>query len=119
MVLFFFPTPPFLPWEGHQPHVLLVTLLPGSVGLSLHLPGSPEPNSGYRSYFRQSRILTIPLPFYYLPNKTVIGGTYYLSYNFFFNFKNCSCSIINYIIKINVFIISKSKEKFEEIPQRN
>ena len=33
--------------------VLLVTLLPGSVGLGLHLPGSPEPNSGCRSCFRQ------------------------------------------------------------------
>ena len=34
-----FPIPPFLPREGCQPHVLLVTLLPGSVGLSLHLLG--------------------------------------------------------------------------------
>ena len=30
-------------------HALLVTLLPSSVGLSLHLLGSPEPNSGCRS----------------------------------------------------------------------
>ena len=44
-------------------NVLLVTLLPGSVGLGLHLPGSPEPNSGCRSWFRQSRILAIRLPF--------------------------------------------------------
>ena len=29
---------------------LLVTLLPGSVCLSLHLPVSPEPNSGCRSF---------------------------------------------------------------------
>ena len=34
-------------------HVLLVTLLPGSVGLSLHLPRGPEPYSSCRSYFRQ------------------------------------------------------------------
>ena len=44
-------------------HALLVTLLPSSVGVSLHLLGSPEPNSGCRSCFRQSRILTIRLPF--------------------------------------------------------
>ena len=31
-------------------NVVLVTLLPGSVGLGLHLPGSPEPNSGCRSF---------------------------------------------------------------------
>ena len=62
--VFFLPTPPFLPCEGHQPtsfDVLVVTLLPGSVGLGLrlglHLPRSPVPNSGCRSYFRQSRIL--------------------------------------------------------------
>ena len=30
-------------------NVVLVTLLPGSIGLGLHLPGSPEPNSGCRS----------------------------------------------------------------------
>ena len=42
---------------------LLVTLLAGSVDLSPHLLGSPETNSGCRSYFRQSRILTIRLPF--------------------------------------------------------
>ena len=35
-------------------HVLLVTLLPGSVGLSLHLPWSPEPNSSCRSYKNHS-----------------------------------------------------------------
>ena len=45
----FFLTPPFLPCEGHQPHLRLVTLLPGSVGLRLHMLGSPEPNSGWRS----------------------------------------------------------------------
>ena len=45
---FFFPTP-F--WEGHQPvFSFFITLLPGSVGLSHHLLGSPEPNSGCRSY---------------------------------------------------------------------
>ena len=50
--------------EGRQPAFsFMVTLLPGSVGLSHHLPGSPEPYSGCRSYFRQSRILTIQLPF--------------------------------------------------------
>ena len=43
-------------------YVLLVALLPGSVGLSLHLPGSPEPDSGCKS-FRQNTILTIRLPF--------------------------------------------------------
>ena len=47
----FFSTPPFLPCEGHQPHVLLVTLLPGSVGLSLHLLGSPEPWVGKFNFF--------------------------------------------------------------------
>ena len=36
---------------------LLATLLPGSVGLSLHLPGSPEPNSGFRSYIHKTRDL--------------------------------------------------------------
>ena len=30
-------------------NALLVTLLPGSVGLCLHLLGSPEPNSSFRS----------------------------------------------------------------------
>ena len=44
-------------------NAVIVTLLPGSVGLGLHLPGSPEPNSGCRSCFRQSRILAIRLPF--------------------------------------------------------
>ena len=41
-------------------HALLVTLLPGSVGLSLHMPGSPEPNSGCRSY-NKSLLLSIYL----------------------------------------------------------
>ena len=59
--VFFFLTP-FC--KGRQPvFSVFITLLPGSVGLSPHLLGSPEPNSGCRSYFRQSRILTIRLPF--------------------------------------------------------
>ena len=58
--IFFFPPPPFSPCEGHQPtsfDVLVVTLLPGSVGLGLlhglHLPRSPVPNPGCRSYLSQ------------------------------------------------------------------
>ena len=36
---------------ANLPHkCCLITLLPGSVGLGLHLPGSPEPNSGCRSW---------------------------------------------------------------------
>ena len=49
--------------QGCQPPVLFVTLLSGSVGLSLHLLWNSEPNSGCRSCFRQSRILSIRMPF--------------------------------------------------------
>ena len=36
-------------------NAVIVTLLPGSVGLGLHLPGSPEPNSGCRSYVSRNK----------------------------------------------------------------
>ena len=39
--------------RGSPTYIVLVTLLPGSVGLGLHLPGSPEPNSGCRSYITE------------------------------------------------------------------
>ena len=62
-VVLFFLLLHLLPARVSNLQALLVTKLPGSVGLSPHLLGSPEPNSGCKSYFRQSRILTIWLPF--------------------------------------------------------
>ena len=45
-------------------NVLLVTLLPGSVGLGLYLPVSPEPNSGCRSCFDRAGSLQSGYPLY-------------------------------------------------------
>ena len=71
LLLFFFSYSSIFAMRGSPTYVinvLIVTLLPGSVGLGLHLPGSPEPNSGCRSCFRQSRILAIRLPFVFNNN---------------------------------------------------
>ena len=107
----FFPTPPFLPCEGHQPPVLLVTLLPGSVGLSLHLPGSPEPNSGCRSYFES----TVPFEVQYASDKFLLNlfktSTFKLIPRNLTN-KNYSLFIITIKLAVAIWLFDNISEFF-------